>query len=86
MYEDLKVASAQEISALQRQIQQLQESRDPPKLIASERIAHDAELARRVADLERRLVVRATNALGRNALTGRAVRTLGILRRDWKEL
>ena len=48
--------------------------------------AHDDDLARRVADLERRFVVRASNALGRNALTGRAVRTLGILRRDWKEL
>ena len=38
------------------------------------------------ADLEERLVVRASNALGRHPLAGRAIRTLGILRRDWKDL
>ena len=84
MYEDLKESSAREIAELLREVQRLED--ELAALGASHGNGTDADLARRVADLERRLVVRASNAIGRNALTGRAVRTLGILRRDWKEL
>ena len=66
MYEDLKVSSAREISDLLRQVQQLEDALAAPRLGASNGNGADAELARRVADLERRLVVRASNALGRN--------------------
>jgi hypothetical protein len=85
LYSDLKVSSAREIAELLRQIQQLEDalSTSAP---GNGNAAADAELAQRVADLEQRLVVRASNALGRSRLTGRAVRTLSILRRDWKDL
>jgi membrane-bound lytic murein transglycosylase MltF len=86
MYVDLKVSSAREISDLLRQLQQLEDELAMARVRHDDAVANQAELARQVAELERRLVVRASNALGRNPLTGRAVRAVGILRKDWKAL
>jgi hypothetical protein len=83
LYEDLKASSARETAELMQQIQALE---DALAAAGAGSYGHDAELAQRVADLERRLAVRVTNRLGRSRVTGRAVRTLGVLRRDWTDL
>ena len=80
------MSSAREITDLLDQVQDLEDAVVAASSIRGDRTGSiGADLQPSSPTLERRLVVRASNALGRNPLTGRAVRTLGILRRDWKE-
>ena len=82
LYEAHKASSAREIEALMKEIQELEDE------VASLRTAVHAATARAGRGAGRTpLAVRAANSrLGRAPVVGRPVRTLSILRTDWRDL